>query len=54
MKRLFILLWLALPVCAQSNHVIIISLDGGRPEFYLPGELSKDCETLTGWRDRGS
>jgi predicted AlkP superfamily pyrophosphatase or phosphodiesterase len=54
MKRLFILLWLALPVCAQSNHVIIISLDGGQPEFYLPGELSKDCERLTGRRDRGS
>jgi predicted AlkP superfamily pyrophosphatase or phosphodiesterase len=39
---------------ANSNHVIIISLDGMRPEFYLPGELSSTCETLTSLRDAGS
>lgn len=53
MKRLILLLCLiALP--AWADYVVIISIDGCRPEFYLPGELSKNCETVTGLRDAGS
>jgi predicted AlkP superfamily pyrophosphatase or phosphodiesterase len=37
-----------------DNHVIIVSLDGFRPEFYLPGLRSKACETLVELRDGGS
>ena len=62
------LLWLALVfglVCSwaalgqtsgvtSGHHVIIISLDGFRPEFYLPGPKSKACETLMELRGRGS
>ena len=39
---------------ANSNHVIIISIDGFRPEFYLPGPKSKACETLMELRSGGS
>jgi predicted AlkP superfamily pyrophosphatase or phosphodiesterase len=39
---------------ASSNHVVIISLDGMRPEFYLPGDLSAVAETLMSLRDSGS
>jgi predicted AlkP superfamily pyrophosphatase or phosphodiesterase len=39
---------------AASRHVIIISLDGFRPEFYLPGDASSACPTLTGMRNAGS
>ena len=39
---------------ANSNHVITISLDGLRPEFYLAPEFAKNCDTLTALRDRGS
>lgn len=42
------------PASANSNHVVIISLDGMRPEFYLPGDLSAVAETLTSLRDAGS
>ena len=38
----------------DGNHVIIISLDGFRAEFYLPGPKSKACETLTELRGSGS
>jgi hypothetical protein len=31
---------------ASSNHVVIITVDGMRPEFYLPGDLSAVAETL--------
>ena len=52
MKRiLFFLLW-ALP--AWANHVVIISLDGFRPEFYLQDSYAKNCETITGLRAAGS
>jgi predicted AlkP superfamily pyrophosphatase or phosphodiesterase len=56
MNRILILaFWLAgWPAWAADHHVVIISLDGCRPEFYLPGELSRNCPTLTGLRDRGS
>ncbi len=39
---------------SDSKHVVIISLDGLRPEFYLPGDASKACETLVSLRDAGS
>ena len=42
------------PVSSNQHHVVIISLDGMRPEFYLPGALSDLAETLTGLRDQGS
>ena len=52
MKRWIILFWIVTaPAWAQSNHVIVISLDGCRPEFYLPGALTK---TLTSLCERGS
>jgi predicted AlkP superfamily pyrophosphatase or phosphodiesterase len=52
MKRWIILFWIiTAPAWAQSNHVIVISLDGCRPEFYLPGALTK---TLTSLCERGS
>ena len=55
MKRwLLLFLAMSLPVWAQSNHVVIISIDGCRPDYYLPGDLSQNCPTLTGLRDRGS
>jgi len=37
-----------------ADHVIIISIDGLRPEFYLPGGLSTNCPTLVQMRDSGS
>jgi len=42
------------PSTASSNHVVMITLDGMRPEFYLPGELSVSNKTLTDLRDTGS
>ncbi len=39
---------------ANSNYVVIISIDGLRPEFCVPGEMSAVCETLTGLREAGS
>jgi predicted AlkP superfamily pyrophosphatase or phosphodiesterase len=47
-------LGLAATTLAQSNHVVIISIDGLRPEFYLAGALSASCETLVELRDAGS
>ena len=38
----------------NGNHVVIISLDGMRPEFYLPGDLSAGSETLTSLCAMGS
>ncbi|HUI06508.1 MAG TPA: ectonucleotide pyrophosphatase/phosphodiesterase [Verrucomicrobiae bacterium] len=38
----------------SGNHVIVISLGGLRPEFYLPGPKSKACETLVELRNGGS
>lgn len=37
-----------------SNHVVIISIDGMRPEFYLSKEFAGVCETLAGLRQAGS
>lgn len=56
MKRILLLAcWLAgLPAGAAGNHVVIVSLDGCRPEFYLPGQLAENCPTLTELRARGS
>jgi predicted AlkP superfamily pyrophosphatase or phosphodiesterase len=42
------------PSAASSNHVVMISLDGMRPEFYLPSALSVSNKTLTDLRDTGS
>jgi len=39
---------------AGSNHVVIISVDGLRPEFYLPGPQSTHCPTLVQLRSAGS
>jgi predicted AlkP superfamily pyrophosphatase or phosphodiesterase len=36
------------------RHVVIISIDGFRPEFYLPGPKSRACETLEELRAGGS
>jgi predicted AlkP superfamily pyrophosphatase or phosphodiesterase len=39
---------------ATNNHVVIISLDGFRPEFYLQDEFTGTAETLVELRDNGS
>jgi predicted AlkP superfamily pyrophosphatase or phosphodiesterase len=53
-----ILLALCLPLAAPAADpqptVIIISIDGLRPEFYLPGEHSRHCPTLVELRERGA
>lgn len=54
---LFLILWLgsfAAGVGATSNHVVMISIDGLRPEFYLPGAASTNCPTLVSLRENGS
>ncbi len=38
----------------STKHVILISINGLRPEFYLPGPASGGCETLAELRDKGS
>jgi predicted AlkP superfamily pyrophosphatase or phosphodiesterase len=43
-------------VCASvetNRHVVIISIDGLRPDFYLPGEKSTACPTLVALREAG-
>ena len=57
-----VMLWLTVfgAVCETraaspaSNHVVVISLDGMRPEFYLPSDLSVGTETLSNLMHRGS
>lgn len=40
---------------AEANrHVVIISIDGLRPPFYLPGKTSDACPTLVALRETGS
>ena len=61
MTRFLTIVWLAMVFASQpgsaasdDQHVVIISIDGFRPEFYLPGEASRTCGTLTTLRDAGS
>jgi len=42
------------PSAGHSNYVVMITLDGMRPEFYLPSDLSTSNETLKSLRDAGS
>jgi predicted AlkP superfamily pyrophosphatase or phosphodiesterase len=53
---LFVSALVGVDAWAASNdpHVIVISIDGFRPKFYLPGDNSKPCETLTELRNGGS
>lgn len=58
---LLVVLWLLAAVShadldrvSKDNHVVIISVDGMRPDFYLPGDLAGVAETLTSLRDEGS
>lgn len=37
-----------------SNHVLIISIDGLRPEFCVPGAMAATCETMSSLREAGS
>ena len=46
--------WSQAAAPANGNHVIVISIDGFRPEFYLVGPKSKACETLVELRTAGS
>ena len=67
LRRLKTLLWAAIccvAICAStetnaapvagSNYVVMITLDGMRPEFYLPGELSAGATTLAKLMQDGS
>jgi predicted AlkP superfamily pyrophosphatase or phosphodiesterase len=38
----------------SSNYVVMITLDGMRPEFYLPSDLSVGTETLSNLMQEGS
>ncbi|HTS16863.1 MAG TPA: ectonucleotide pyrophosphatase/phosphodiesterase [Verrucomicrobiae bacterium] len=38
----------------SSNHVVMITIDGMRPEFYLPSELSVGTQTLSELMHAGS
>ncbi len=39
---------------AGSNYVVMITLDGMRPEFYLPSDLSVGTQTLSNLMQQGS
>ena len=39
---------------ADSNYVVMITLDGMRPEFYLPSDLSVGTLTLSNLMQQGS
>jgi predicted AlkP superfamily pyrophosphatase or phosphodiesterase len=39
---------------ASSNYVVMITLDGMRPEFYLPSDLSVGTQTLSNLMQQGS
>jgi predicted AlkP superfamily pyrophosphatase or phosphodiesterase len=41
-------------MAAEAPYVVMITLDGMRPEFFLPGDLSKDNSTLISLREAGS
>ncbi len=41
-------------MAAEGRYVVMITLDGMRPEFFLPSDLSKGNSTLIGLREAGS
>lgn len=41
-------------VAPRGAHVVVISIDGLRPVYYLPGPTSSVCPTLVALRERGS